>query len=139
MREDLIDDILSESAPYKHPDSVRKRTDPSTYQKSVNIERVPVDEQTTSVTLTKQSVYQEKIAKFLRDNPVVNFFTNYKMKYDESDNLVIRGARTVTENIGDFFKSSFSQSDMIKVSTKSVGLFQEQLRIITERTVHSAC
>ena len=115
VREDLVDDIISESAPYKRPETVRKRTDPSIYQNSIKTETVSVDQQTTSVTLTKQSVYKEKIAKFLRDNPVVNFFAHYKMKYDESDSLVIRGTRTVTDNIGDFFQSSFSQTEIMKV------------------------
>ena len=65
--------------------------------------------------MSQGSVYGERIAKFLKDNPVVNLFSHYKIKYDESDNLVIRGVRTVTENIGELFRSSFSQTEMVKV------------------------
>ena len=56
VREDLEDDIISDSAPYKRPETVRKRTDPSIYQKSIKTETVSVDQQTTSVTL-KNSLF----------------------------------------------------------------------------------
>lgn len=34
------------------------------------------------------------------------------MKYDESDHLVVRGTRAVTDRVGDAFGSVMNQSDM---------------------------
>ena len=116
MKEELIDDIIEESQPYKRPESVRKRTEPSVYTKYPKMATVAPDNQTTSLAMSQGSVYAERIAKFLKNNPVVNLFSHYKIKYDESDNLVIRGVRTVTENIGDLLRSNFSQTEMVKVS-----------------------
>lgn len=112
----MIDDIIEESRPYTRPENVRKRTEPSVYKSYSKVETVTPDDQTTSLVMSQGSVYGERIAKFLKDNPVVNLFSHYKIKYDESDNLVIRGVRTVTENIGELFRSSFSQTEMVKVS-----------------------
>ena len=39
-------------------------------------------------------------------------FYNLKMKYDESDNLVIRASRVVTDRVGDAFSGVMTQSDM---------------------------
>ena len=39
-------------------------------------------------------------------------FYNLKMKYDESDNLVIRASRVVTDHVGDAFSGVMTQSDM---------------------------
>ena len=115
VKEDLIDDVLEESAPYKRPETLRKRTDPSLYQNTQTREVISPDEQTTTMVVSEQSVWSEKLGRLMWNNPVAHFITKYKMKYDESDNLVIRGARTITENIGDFFKESFSQPEMSKV------------------------
>ena len=119
MKEDLIDDIIEESQPYRRPENIRKRTEPSVYKKYSKMETVAPDDQTTSVVTGQGSVYGERITKFLKNNLVVNWFSHQKIKYDESDNLVIRGVRTVTENIGDLFRSSFSQTEMVKVSCYS--------------------
>ncbi len=37
---------------------------------------------------------------------------NLKMKYDESDNLMIRASRAVTDRLGDAFGGVVNQSDM---------------------------
>ena len=44
--------------------------------------------------------------------PSLPAFYNIKMKYDESDNLVIRASRVVTDKIGDMFGGVMTQSDM---------------------------
>ena len=36
---------------------------------------------------------------FRDNNPVVNKFVDYRMKYEESDNPVVRGARLVTDKV----------------------------------------
>ena len=39
-------------------------------------------------------------------------FYNLKMKYDESDNVVIRASRVVTDRVGETFGGVMTQSDM---------------------------
>jgi len=36
---------------------------------------------------------------FKENNPVVNKFVDYRVKYEESDNPVVRGARIVTDKV----------------------------------------
>ena len=45
-------------------------------------------------------------------------FYNLKMKYDESDNLVIRASRVVTDRVGDAFSGVMTQSDMAEALTE---------------------
>ena len=40
------------------------------------------------------------------------------MKYDESDNLVIRASRAVTDRVGDAFGGVMTQSDMAEALTE---------------------
>ena len=35
-----------------------------------------------------------------------------RMRYDESENMMVRGSRAVTDRVGDVFGSVMSQSDM---------------------------
>ena len=37
--------------------------------------------------------------QFKDNNPVVNKFTDIRMKYEESDNPLVRGARIVTDKV----------------------------------------
>ena len=39
-------------------------------------------------------------------------FYNLRMKYDESDNVLVRGSRVVTDRVGEVFGSVLDQSDM---------------------------
>ena len=43
---------------------------------------------------------------------------NLKMKYDESDNLVIRASRAVTDRLGDALGGSVTHSDMAETLTE---------------------
>ncbi len=42
-------------------------------------------------------------------------FYNVKMRYDESNNLVIRASRVVTDRVGEVFSGTMTQSDMAEV------------------------
>ncbi|XP_064390541.1 mitochondrial import inner membrane translocase subunit TIM44-like isoform X2 [Halichondria panicea] len=115
VKEDLIDDILKESAPYQAPDKIQTRSEmASDYAGSNTQEQTTIspNEQVKEVTLTRHSKWKEGWDKLRENNPVSNAMYNFKMKYDESDNLVIRASRAVTDRLGDAFGGVVTQSDM---------------------------
>ncbi|TNM97839.1 hypothetical protein fugu_014085 [Takifugu bimaculatus] len=59
--------------------------------------------------------------KDFKDNNVVfNRFFEMKMKYDESDNALIRASRAVTDKVTDFLGGLFSKTEMSEVLTEIV-------------------
>lgn len=72
---------------------------------------------TKDLTVTKQSKWKKQWSRLRENNPISNckclptifnivdflVFYGMKMRYDESDNLVIRATRSVTDKFGDTF------------------------------------
>ncbi|XP_028407109.1 mitochondrial import inner membrane translocase subunit TIM44-like [Dendronephthya gigantea] len=115
VKEDLFDPIAEKSKPYQRPETLRRRTDPKTESEmKLNEKRIEVNEDATGVVLHKDSVWYQQWKNFKDNNTVVNGLFDLKMKYDESDNLLIRASRIVTDKLGDIFQDVFSQSDMAK-------------------------
>ena len=82
------------------------------------------------VTVTHQSNWRQRWQKLREENPISNsedlifplapvittlctaVLYSLRMKYDESDHVVVRGSRAVTDRFGDAFGSVMNQSDM---------------------------
>lgn len=111
----MLDDIIEESNAYKMRGTLRKRTDPNVDSSTPNI-TFTKDTQTTSVVVSgKNSIWPKKIREFISNNWLTNKLVQYKIVYDESDNLVIRSVRTLTDQVGDSFKSNTEQNGMKEV------------------------
>lgn len=67
------------------------------------------NEDATGVELHKDSKFYQSWQQFKDNNPVVNKFVDYRVKYEESDNPVVRGARIVTDKVqvGSLFVKEF--------------------------------
>ncbi|XP_047140154.1 mitochondrial import inner membrane translocase subunit TIM44 [Hydra vulgaris] len=106
VKEDLFDDIAKESRPYQRPEHLKRRTQLNKAEKKIEAN---TDEQ--EVVLHKDSKWQEQWKNFRDNNPVVTGLFSLKTKYDESDNVIIRATRVVTNKLSDVFSDVFSQSE----------------------------
>lgn len=110
VKEDLLDDIIKESSPYKAPEKIMTRSDlasdfakPKTYSP---------DDDTKGVVVTRQSKWKQQWKEWKENNPISNSLYGIKTRYDESDNIVIRASRVVTDKVGDVVGGAMTQSDM---------------------------
>merc|ERR1719516_614146 len=100
---------------YKPPLVLRKRKD--TPEGGVAME---ADDSTTGMELHKDSRFSQSWQNFKDSNPVVNKFVDYRVKFEESDNPLVRGARMVTDKLQDVFGSVFTNTELSETLTEIV-------------------
>jgi len=100
---------------YKPPLVLRKRKD--TTEEGVAME---ADDSSTGVELHKDSRFSQSWQNFKDSNPVVNKFVDYRVKFEESDNPLVRGARLVTDKLQDVFGSVFTNTELSETLTEIV-------------------
>ncbi|KAL4228201.1 Mitochondrial import inner membrane translocase subunit TIM44 [Mactra antiquata] len=76
------------------------------------------DDKTMGMVLHKDSKYYESWQNFKDNNEFVNKVFDLKMKYDESDNVIIRGTRFFTDKVSSLFGGMFSTTEMSEVLTE---------------------
>lgn len=112
-----IDD-LGHTGPYRPPPRLRKRTEFS-YKGSGDDGKVfEANEEAMGVVLHKDSKWHQQWKDFKENNVVFNRFFEMKMKYDESDNALIRASRAVTDKMTDLIGGLFSKTEMSEVLTE---------------------
>ncbi|KAJ8304195.1 hypothetical protein KUTeg_017778 [Tegillarca granosa] len=84
---------------YQAPEILRKRSDNS------DLLHMQRRQEATGMVLHKSSKFYQSWQNFKDNNQYVNKLFDIKMKYDESDNVAIRGARFVTDKISSIFVS----------------------------------
>jgi len=103
---------------YRPPSQLRKRKE---YAHAEGEEApIAADEESTGVELHKDSKFFASWQSFKENNPVVNKFVDYRVKYEESDNPVVRGARIVTDKVQDIFGGVFARTELSEVLTEIV-------------------
>nr|XP_060642134.1 mitochondrial import inner membrane translocase subunit TIM44 isoform X2 [Anolis sagrei ordinatus] len=108
---------LDETGPYRRPERLRKRTEFAGQR--LKEERIfEANEEALGVVLHKDSKWHQQWKEFKDNNVVFNRFFEMKMKYDESDNVVIRASRAVTDKVTDFIGGLFSKTEMSEVLTE---------------------
>ncbi|CAL8268746.1 unnamed protein product [Arctogadus glacialis] len=112
-----IDD-LGHSGPYRPPSRLRKRTEFSSKGAADQGKVFEANEEAMGVVLHKDSKWFQQWKDFKENNVVVNRFFEMKMKYDESDNTIIRASRAVTEKMTDILGGLFSKTEMSEVLTE---------------------
>ncbi|CAF0998549.1 unnamed protein product [Adineta ricciae] len=106
---------LSRKLGYQPPTVLRKRTDTD----SVKKEKVfQADTETQTIAVHKDSQWFQSWQNFKDNNTYLNKLFDLKSKYDESDNLVVRVARTFTDKISGALSSVFSQSETSEALTE---------------------
>jgi len=106
---------LSRQLGYRPPTVLRKRSDTETLQK----EKVfTADTETQTIAVHKDSQWYQSWQNFKDNSTYLNKLFDLKSKYDESDHLAVRVARTFTDKISGAFSSIFSQSEMSEALTE---------------------
>merc|ERR1712106_1308053 len=100
---------------YKPPLVLRKRKDDT--EGGVAME---ADDVSTGVEMHKDSRFSQSWQNFKDSNPVVNKFVDYRVKFEESDNPLVRGARLVTDKLQDVFGSVFTNTELSETLTEIV-------------------
>lgn len=117
---DNIDEItkLSEVRIYKKPVTLRMRTeiDESTGEPKVYAENTDA----TGMVLHKDSKFAQMFNDFRENNKTINKLFEFKSQYDESDHLVIRSLRGITERVTSVFSGVFKSTEMSEVITEIV-------------------
>jgi len=116
VREDLFDDIAKESRPYQRPEKLRRRSNEN--EKAKEAKQFEANEDAQDVVLHKDSKWQQQWKDFRDNNPVVTGLFSLKTKYDESDNVMVRATRVVTDKLQDVFMDVFSQSEQAQTLTE---------------------
>ncbi|KAJ8371573.1 hypothetical protein AAFF_G00307210 [Aldrovandia affinis] len=111
-----IDD-LGQSGPYRPPSRLRMRTDRGAGSDSRVFE---ANEEAMGVVLHKDSKWYQQWRDFKDNNMVFNRFFEMKMKYDESDNALIRASRAVTDKVTDVIGGLFSKTEISEVLTEII-------------------
>lgn len=111
VKEELFDQAAARSQPYQPPSELKTRSGMSAANMQKDEKRIQADDDTTGVVLHKDSKWYAQWKAFKDDNPVVNRLFDLKMKYDESDNIMIRTSRFVTDRIIQAIGGVFSPSE----------------------------
>lgn len=72
----------------------------------------------TGVELHKDSKWYKSWENFKENNQYINKVFDWKMKYDESDNPVVRASRMLTDKITDAFSGMFTKSELSEALTE---------------------
>lgn len=90
------------AGPYRAPVKLRKRAELSGFSDGESVAKtVAANESATGLQLHKDSKWFQSWESFKNDNAYVNKLFEFKMKYDESENPVVRSARALTDKITD--------------------------------------
>uniref|UniRef100_A0A3P8TI33 Mitochondrial import inner membrane translocase subunit TIM44 n=1 Tax=Amphiprion percula TaxID=161767 RepID=A0A3P8TI33_AMPPE len=116
-----------DAGPYRAPSQLRKRSDFSSKgadtfvgnQTSCHSHNFCLNGD-MGVVLHKDSKWYQQWRDFKDNNVVFNRFFEMKMKYDESDNTLIRASRAVTDRVTGFLGGLFSKTEMSEVLTEIV-------------------
>jgi len=100
---------------YRPPPILRRRK-----EVGEELENIQADETATGVELHKDSRFSQSWQKFKDSNPVVNKFVDYRVKFEESDNPVVRGARLLTDKVQDIFGTVFTRTELSETLTEIV-------------------
>uniref|UniRef100_A0A8C4ZBE6 Mitochondrial import inner membrane translocase subunit TIM44-like n=1 Tax=Gadus morhua TaxID=8049 RepID=A0A8C4ZBE6_GADMO len=110
---DIVDD-----GTYRAPPQLRKRSEFSSKPGDNDTRVFEANEEALGVVLHKDSKWFQQWKDFKDNNVVVNRFFEMKMKYDESDNALIRASRAVTDRVTDLMGGLFSKTEMSAVLTE---------------------
>jgi len=102
---------------YRPPAVLRKRNE---WEFSSDDRPIEANDNATGVELHKDSKFYQSWQNFKDTNPVVNKFVDYRVKFEESDNPVVRSARLLTDKMQDMFGFIFTRTELSEVLTEIV-------------------
>uniref|UniRef100_A0A0B7A5V4 Mitochondrial import inner membrane translocase subunit TIM44 n=1 Tax=Arion vulgaris TaxID=1028688 RepID=A0A0B7A5V4_9EUPU len=115
-KEEFDEITLSRARHYKTPGVLQKRSELS--MKPKDNKDVAADDHSTGMVLHKDSRFYQSWQNFKDNNPYVNKLFDLKVRYDESDNVMIRATRFFTDKVGQVFGGIFTKTEMSEVLTE---------------------
>ncbi|XP_061797875.1 mitochondrial import inner membrane translocase subunit TIM44-like [Nerophis lumbriciformis] len=112
---------VGDAGPYRAPSQLRKRSDFSSKGAADDTVVFEPNTESVSVVVHNDSKWEQQWRDFKDNNMVFNRFLNMKLKYDESDNALIRASRAVTNLLGGLFsKTEISEvlTEILKADPK---------------------
>lgn len=100
---------------YKSPAVLRKRTDASRSDVTKTFEE---NTDVSDIELHKDSRLYESWQNFKNNNQYMNKMLDWKMKYEESDNPLVRTSRLLTEKVSDITGNLFSKTELSETLTE---------------------
>lgn len=110
-----IDSQSMNSRVYTPPIKLRKRKDMHSYADN---RVVRANSEATDVELHKDSKFFQSWETFKNKNAYVNKIIDWKIKYEESENPVIRASRLLTEKLSDIMGGLFSKTELSETMTE---------------------
>ncbi|CAB3256012.1 unnamed protein product [Arctia plantaginis] len=98
---------------YTAPHSLRKRVEVAADSRTFT-----PDTTTMGVELHKDSKFYQQWENFKNNNQYFNKVLDWKIKYEESDNPVVKASRFMTEKVGSLFGNIFEKTDLSKTLTE---------------------
>lgn len=98
---------------YSSPMKLRKRV-----EIEVDTREVVPDMETTGVELHKDYKIFQSWENFKNNNAYVNKVLDWKIKYEESENSVIRASRLLTDKVSDIMGNLFSKTELSETLTE---------------------
>lgn len=100
---------------YRSPATLRKRVEvPLTNDTRV----YEANTEATGVELHKDSKFYQSWENFKNNNQYVNKVLDWKMKYEESENPMIRASRLLTDKVTDIMGNLFSKTELSETFTE---------------------
>ncbi|KAH8307550.1 hypothetical protein KR044_001699, partial [Drosophila immigrans] len=106
-----------ESRVYSSPVQLRKRVQIDMADSSRVVE---ANTEATGLELHKDSKFYQSWENFKNNNTYVNKVLDWKVKYDESENPVIRASRLLTDKVSDVMGGLFSKTELSETMTELV-------------------
>ncbi|KAL9892024.1 mitochondrial import inner membrane translocase subunit TIM44-like [Glossina fuscipes fuscipes] len=100
---------------YRPPGKLRKRKE---VELSGDERTVAANTAATGVELHKDSKFFQSWENFKNNNTYVNKVLDWKMKYEESENPVIRASRLLTDKVSDVMGGLFSKTELSETMTE---------------------
>ncbi|XP_006101941.1 mitochondrial import inner membrane translocase subunit TIM44 isoform X1 [Myotis lucifugus] len=117
VKKEIDESVLGQTGPYRRPERLRKRKE-FAGEKFKEEKVFEPNEDALGVVLHKDSKWYQQWKDFRDNNVVFNRFFEMKMRYDESDNTLIRASRALTDKVTDLLGGLFSKTEMSEVLTE---------------------
>ncbi|XP_024867704.1 mitochondrial import inner membrane translocase subunit TIM44 [Temnothorax curvispinosus] len=102
---------------YVAPKKLRKRN-----EVPIEPKEIMPDQKTTGVEVHRDYMFSNAWQNFKDNNPYVNKVMDWKMKYDESDNAVLRASRLLTDKVSDIIGGLFQKTELSETLTEICNL-----------------
>ncbi|XP_025077096.1 mitochondrial import inner membrane translocase subunit TIM44-like [Pomacea canaliculata] len=116
VKEEFDDVTLSKARVYRAPEKLKKRKELS---RIVREDRhLEENKEAMGMVLHKDSRFYQSWQNFKDNNQYVTKLFDLKVKYDESDNIMIRTTRAFTDKLSQMFGGLFTKTEMSEVLTE---------------------